>query len=215
MSVYLVDYENVNVGGIKGIEKLNSKDTVYIFYTQKANNISFETHKIIMSSKAQVKYFDVHNGGKNALDFQLALFTGFLIGSGIDSDIYIISNDKGFDFNLGFYESYLHSDTIDIIRTPSISGTFINNPAGKRKKRSKEDIKMSEANKNESSYDRICRLLDGICSSCDMINISATFMESKSKNDFYVKLVDKFGQEKGLEIYNALKRDYASLKKSA
>lgn len=31
MSIYLVDYENVNADGFRGIEKLGKNDSVYVF----------------------------------------------------------------------------------------------------------------------------------------------------------------------------------------
>lgn len=47
MSIYLVDYENVNADGFRGIEKLGKNDSVYVFYTTNAGNLSFEAHKKI------------------------------------------------------------------------------------------------------------------------------------------------------------------------
>ena len=93
MSVYLVDYENVNADGFRGVERLNKDDSVYVFYTTNAENLSFELHKKLVESAAEIKYFSVASG-KNALDFQLSMFAGYLVGKGTTQNIYIISNDK-------------------------------------------------------------------------------------------------------------------------
>ena len=51
MSIYLVDYENVNADGFRGIEKLGKNDSVYVFYTTNAGNLSFEAHKKLVESR--------------------------------------------------------------------------------------------------------------------------------------------------------------------
>ena len=97
MAVYLIDFENVTSAGISGIQRLAKEDKVYIFYTVNAANMSFAAHMNLLSSPAEVIYYNVTSGGKNALDFQLASFLGYLFSSGEDKDFYIISNDKGYD----------------------------------------------------------------------------------------------------------------------
>ena len=81
MSIYLVDYENVNADSFRGIEKLGKNDSVYVFYTTNAGNLSFEAHKKLVESSAEIKYFSV-SAGKNALDFQLTMFAGYILGKG-------------------------------------------------------------------------------------------------------------------------------------
>ncbi|MBQ5316431.1 MAG: hypothetical protein J6I96_02650 [Oscillospiraceae bacterium] len=103
--IFLIDYENVTSAGLDGVERLTENDRVYIFYTAAQSNLSFEAHKAILSSKAAFSYFNVANGGKNALDFQLASFTGYLVGRSEDRQIYIISGDKSFSFIWRFWEN--------------------------------------------------------------------------------------------------------------
>ena len=208
MSIYLVDYENVNAGGFKGIELLSSDDDVYVFYSSKAASLSFETHKSLVSCKASVKYFEVGNGGKNALDFQLTLFTGYLLGKGINQDIYLISNDKGFDYNTAVYESYLMAENVDIYRSPSIAATI------SKGSKPVSQIKQSRSSKGVPIYERLCSMLPEY-SSCDIINISSVLLGTENKQMFYAELVSRFKQEKGLDIYNRIKSEYSSLKKAA
>ncbi len=80
MDYYFIDYENVKNLGLEGIEGLSENDTVIIFYSQNANTITFETHKKLLASKANIVFEKVNIGYKNALDFQLASYLGYFIG---------------------------------------------------------------------------------------------------------------------------------------
>ena len=105
MKAYLIDFENANSRGLAGIEKLEEADRVYIFYSDKSDTLSFEMHRMVMESKAQIEYIKVTVGGKNALDFQLSTFLGYLVAKETYSHIFVISGDKGFDFLNYFWEN--------------------------------------------------------------------------------------------------------------
>lgn len=125
MAVYLIDFENVTSAGISGIQRLTKEDKVYIFYTVNASNMSFAAHMNLLSSPAEVIYYNVTSGGKNALDFQLASFLGFLISKGDDKDFYIISNDKGYDHVKNFWERSGIAEGVTIHSSPSINRSLI------------------------------------------------------------------------------------------
>ncbi|MBR0485265.1 MAG: hypothetical protein IJJ69_10885 [Oscillospiraceae bacterium] len=93
---YLVDYENVHKAGLNGIEELKSTDTVIIFYSANADSLSFELHHYLGEAKAKVDYIKVDTEGKNALDFQLSSYIGYLIGRDEHCKCFIVSNDKGY-----------------------------------------------------------------------------------------------------------------------
>lgn len=80
MNYYFVDYENVQKDGLKGIEKLTRQDIVYIFYSEKAENITFELHEKLNESQGRIEFQKVNVGTRDALDFQLASWMGYLIG---------------------------------------------------------------------------------------------------------------------------------------
>ena len=77
--VYFVDYENVSKAGLKGVEELGKKDTVYIFYSTYSNSLTFNEHASLMKAKAEIIYFEVKTVGKNALDFQLSSYIGYVL----------------------------------------------------------------------------------------------------------------------------------------
>lgn len=125
MAVYLVDFENVTSAGISGIQRLTKEDKVYIFYTVNASNMSFAAHMNLLSSPAEVIYYNVASGGKNALDFQLASFLGYLVSRGEDKDFYIISNDKGYDHVKSFWEKSGIAQGVTINSSPSINRSLL------------------------------------------------------------------------------------------
>ncbi len=105
MNYYLVDFENVKKDGLDGIHKLEKEDRVCILYSKNADSITFEQHKRIMESKAEITLCKVDVGSKNALDFQLATQLGFLIANKEADSYYIVSKDKGFEILSGYWKS--------------------------------------------------------------------------------------------------------------
>ncbi len=93
---FLVDYENVHMAGLEGIKKLSDSDTVYIFYSENADSLTFDTLRLLSETKAKTEYIKVKTDGQNALDFQLSSFLGYLLGQHEDARCYIVSRDKGF-----------------------------------------------------------------------------------------------------------------------
>lgn len=115
MKAFLIDFENVKSKGLEGIENLTEDDKVIIFYSENSDTITFEMHKKVLACKADIEYFKVHVGGKNALDFQLSTLLGFLVAKKEFSHIFIISNDKGFDFLHDFWSGNYVDDKICIV----------------------------------------------------------------------------------------------------
>ena len=101
MAFYLIDFEN-----IKNISQLNDlleQDTVVFFYSKNANCLTFDLHIELNKSPAKKEYFMAQCGGKNALDFQMSSYVGFLISKYPNEKINIVSNDKGFENLLSFW----------------------------------------------------------------------------------------------------------------
>ncbi len=110
MAAYLIDYENVKSEGIRGILQLCDQDSVIIFYSHNADTLTFETMDMIFGSKATVRKYKIVRGGKNALDFQLSTYLGYLIHEGKDSCFYIISKDNGFQHVVEFWKRTFNYD---------------------------------------------------------------------------------------------------------
>lgn len=122
MKAYLIDFENVKSKGLSGIDLLGENDRVIIFYSENSDTISFDMHRKVMSSSAQIEYLKVRVGGKNALDFQLSTLLGYLVAKEMYSHIFIISNDKGFDKLHDFWNtSFADSNSCIVFRTQTLA----------------------------------------------------------------------------------------------
>lgn len=96
MRIFLIDYENVNSCGLAGISRLNAEDRVILFYSQSANTLNFDILDEIMQSPVRTEKVNLNQSGKNALDFQLVTYLGYLIARQEADDFYIISRDMGY-----------------------------------------------------------------------------------------------------------------------
>ena len=120
MRTYLIDFENTKSTGLKGIDKLEVGDIVYLFYSNNVDSITMEAHMNIVESKAEFKPIKLDKPGKNALDFQLVTFMGYLIGSKHSGEYYIVSRDYGFQYALNFCMNYLKNETVLVKRVDTI-----------------------------------------------------------------------------------------------
>ena len=96
MTVYLVDYENVKGDGLNGINNLTDMDKVHIFYSENADRLTFGLHKRLNEANCKIYYQKVEVGRKNALDFQLVTYLGYLINENKNDEYVIVSRDNGF-----------------------------------------------------------------------------------------------------------------------
>ena len=85
---------------MEGVELLTEEDTVCIFYSDNADSMTFDLHRKLNETKANIIYHKVAVGTKNALDFQLATYLGYLIceqqREGIHPNYFIVTKDNGF-----------------------------------------------------------------------------------------------------------------------
>ena len=97
MSVYLIDYENVNFSGLEGVAALNEGDEVVLFYSDSSSTIPMNLHIDVQKSGATMRYIEIRKTAKNYLDFQLAALSGYLVGTTDQTEFIVISRDTGFD----------------------------------------------------------------------------------------------------------------------
>ena len=105
MAYYLVDYENVKADGMYGVDQLGKKDCVCIFYSENASTLTFGLHEKLNQTKGKIALQKVEVGVKNALDFQLSTYLGYLISEneGKNETYYIVSEDKGLAILTGYW----------------------------------------------------------------------------------------------------------------
>ena len=116
MATILVDYENVSSsGGLKGVEYLNEKDTLIIFYSQCCEKIRAEYIEMIEKSRCGFKIYKLSRTGKNALDFYIAVECGFISANG-EKQIAIVSKDKGFSAIADFFRIKNEIENVMILK---------------------------------------------------------------------------------------------------
>jgi len=107
MRIFLIDYENVNSAGLHGIGQAAPDDRVILFHSHAANTISFELFDELKNAAVLPERVCISKTGKNALDFQLVTFLGYLIAKEHAEDYFIISRDSGFESTVTFCRDFL------------------------------------------------------------------------------------------------------------
>ena len=181
MSVYFVDFENVNSGGLTGITKtnMNETDRIIIFYSENAKTLTMDLHRELEKTKVIKEYVKVNVGTANALDFQLASYLGAYIEREKDKRYFIVSKDLGFDAVCDFWKSR----GIILKRIDSVSTMD----------RNKEDM---------------VKALNGILTEKEALKVYKIVCSYKTKEGIHNNLVKTFpspDNKKASEIYKAIK----------
>lgn len=155
MAIYLIDYENIK--NLTGISRLSADDTAVIFYSKNANTMTFDTHNELVSSKAKIEYKFVSVGGKNALDFQLSTYLGYLINTvKSKTEFCIISRDNGFSYLISFWKK---EKNIDINLFTDLTGKTQHNEVEESKSTIRSALKQSSLTLNEKEINEILRII--------------------------------------------------------
>lgn len=217
MAAILVDYENVwGAHGLKGVEYLDSRDILYIFYSQCCTRIRAEYMEAINASECDFRICKLANTGKNALDFYIASECGVLSQSG-ESQIVIISNDKGFKAVSDFFHLKEDGNRTDVVLASNIENGLMalyspDNAARRRdlQDRSKMlDIAAEHARYAERNYmkGKLQRAFMGTAYE-DMICEIFAYADSNQNTapgKLYTGSLHLFGRRDGTAIYQILK----------
>ncbi len=179
MAIYLIDFENVHSDGLKGIEKLERSDECYIFYSEHAGVLTFNMHKKITESRAKIYYVEAQVGMKNALDFQLVSYLGYMLREKPEVTYCLISNDKAFELVSKFWQA----KGVNVTSAVSLDGAA---DAAHYSKISAELEKLL-ADRSEREFVEKC------------IN------ELSTKSGINNRIVKKYGTTRAGEIYKLIK----------
>ena len=185
MSIFLIDYENVHDKGLNGIKNCNEGDLVYIFYTKGEEKLPIEMVKLLNDSKAKLSYIKAENGSKNALDFQLSSYLGYLISKYPKEKFHVISGDKGYEVLIKFWSNF-NNQKINILIDTSLNSKIF------KKSVIKEDLELKD------------KLLKSIYKE-NTEEILGIIDKYKTKLEINNALVKAFDSKKGGEIYNEIK----------
>ena len=218
MATILVDYENVSTtDGLKGVEYLNEKDTLIVFYSQCCEKIRAEYIAMIEKSQCEFKTYKLVRTGKNALDFYIAVECGFLGANG-EKQISIISRDKGFSAVSDFFQIKQGMDEVAVRIAPNIETALLALTAAddaERRKIIKEKSKplnieaeQARIKEHRAFVDKIVKTFAGTVYEKKTDNI-LRFVEKrdiKVPKQLYTGSLHEFGREDGRAIYQMLKK---------
>lgn len=144
MNYFLIDYENTHSDGLKNINGISDSDTFIIFYSDTCKNITLDVISDILSHNISYKSFKVSTGSKNALDFQLSSYLGYLIGKETNekAEYYIVSNDKGFDYICDFWRN--NAKNVTRLSTKDITIPIIKKNTSSATTTKKKKVKTSD-----------------------------------------------------------------------
>lgn len=185
MSIFLIDYENVNVDGFNGLSNCTENDQIKVFYTKGAETLTFGLHRRLSESKSKIDYFKVENGSKNALDFQLSSYLGYLIANNPNEKYYIVSKDKGYEILTSFWQKYKNLNAQVIL----VSDLSLKNEQEEKKKLSSsiQSVLSDSVYKDHQN------------------DIFVIIEKYKTKQGIYNALVKNYEQKKGSDIYKKIK----------
>lgn len=175
--IYLIDYENVANSGLCGIENLTEKDELIFFYNQQST-LNMNTHRILETLSAKKQYIQVTADTKNALDFQLASYLGYLANT--NRAFFIVSNDTGYDALISFWKGR----NVKIER--------VSNLAGESSYSIRRELTALFAGKEDKEE-------------YDIKNIAAIIGNYKTKSGINNALVKTYGNTKAGVIYKTIK----------
>ena len=127
--IYLIDKENTGNRFLNGIENLRSEDIIIVFHYEPAGSINQVVLSALANTKASVEIRKMNTHRKNAMDFQICTYLGYLYGKYRNKAQYhIISNDKGYEAAVEFLKMHI-DPSMDVDIMPSIGYEKINEDA--------------------------------------------------------------------------------------
>ena len=202
---YLIDYENVNGSGLEGCGKLTASDHIIIFFTKNAVKINMSD--ISDHGNAELKMIEI-SPGKQSVDMHIGSYLGYLIGinSGKGCRIAIISGDMDFDNMLKFWKD---KNNADLSRAVNIKEhlSSIKKKKAAPDKSAPEECESQKTKINNEIMQTLGKAgfgseVTGFVASTAVKNIGV----KNKKQQIYRAVLSKFGQSRGLDIYNRIKK---------
>lgn len=220
---YLIDTENV---GSTWTSLLKNDDRIdlFIFVTANAKNLNYSLLREITENRRRnnIKIIDCEVG-KNSLDFYLSSYLGYLIGKDKHSEYVIVSQDTGYDHIVEYWKKEgvqtrkINTKPEPEPKKPKVKKTKVleeKKTSEKRIIKKKEEtpiVKEVPANPQLTRKAFLKTLLKDFSDAeiDDIFKTLANIPEDKreDKNLIYRTLVRRFKKNKGLAIYNLLKKE--------
>ena len=230
MRIFLIDYENVNSFGLAGISRLDAEDRVVLFYSQSANTLNFEILDEIMQSPVRTEKVNLNQSGRNALDFQLVTYLGYLIAKQSADDFYIISRDMGYVATQQFCKKMLgvkvqikpsirdalaDKTSVPVKKMTVSQPVMLQQPApveGKSGKKTKQiTVQTKQTVPTVKTIRKLLLEIDPEIQTNRVKDIIQCMTDSESTAEFHNTLQRQFGGEDATDYYRGLKKFFADL----
>ena len=192
---YLIDYENVNEKGLEGFNNIDNNDKIIIFYTDRCKNINMD----FLQSGAKRNLFNFYKVpmSDQSLDMHLVSYLGYLIGKDTEEKKFIIvSKDTDFDKIITFWKEKYN---IDIKRQTNLKET-----AEKAKNTTTNNLTEEE---KTAIINNVKSLIGNLPEKNEIIEIVEKYInDERRKNSICNTLRAKLKNDRGLEIYNLIKK---------
>ena len=218
LDYFLIDFENMPISNGTYLEEMHAGDIIIIFYSDMCNEISLDLLEAADKLNIECHYQKANIGTKNALDFQLSSYLGYLIGKGtLNSRYHIVSKDKGYDCLCNYWRSQnisvdritfaksapFSADEISIIpligepqyQKPLILSTDSGTDISKKEKAKKKKEKQ-KSGKHCSLAEIEAALSDDLNLLEDCEELLAIINQYKSRTEIHTALSKKFRDSK-------------------
>ena len=210
---YLVDFENVGLKGLEGLETLSKDDILHLFSTTKGTKLDS-----VELERFNTVQWKMHNAPvkDQSVDKHLVSYLGYLLGTKNKSDfVIIISNDSGYDDIISFWKKECD---VKIQRSSSIKKMLPTKEKPKNGKTKPSPTATTKSgNTNTSGGAQRTAVNDAIqkrLSKEKLDNEVITYVASlgskhhaleNGKQTVYRSLVQRFGIQYGGDIYRIIK----------
>ena len=207
----MIDYENVHGDGLEGCQDLTKTDHIVIFFTQNAKSI--DMRDISNHGQAELEMIEVPSG-KQSADIHISSYIGFLAGkNGKNCNVVIVSKDTDFDKVLKFWKEKvgITASRKQQIKKKTMNKTASNNNQTVPTNTSKKTTTKVDGNKKTGTNSEIQKALSNGGFSNDIVKyVASTAVKNldvkNGKQQTYRSIISKYGQDKGLNIYNHIKK---------
>ena len=150
MTIYLIDFENVSIGGLKGASDLGQQDLVFLFSSKNAARLTTAT--LATFNSTTLKFVEVPVK-KQSLDMHLVSYLGYLIGTTDAEHFIIISNDHDYDNIMAFWRANGRNVVIERRGSISPQAAAADKPAPSGRSRySRSSSRSSEDKQSKKSF---------------------------------------------------------------
>ncbi|MDE7332817.1 MAG: hypothetical protein K2O16_11415 [Lachnospiraceae bacterium] len=211
--LFLIDYENVGIAGMKGCDYLDRQDYVVIFYSESSKHMEQRALENITASGCVFEICKLCKPGKNALDFYIASKLGELTGAGQEGTAVIVSNDSGFQAVRDYWEKRA-AHRRRVLVSPCIEDGIVsgneNNARTGELRRLRQKLGISAYYSDYKEGERISAVLQKLFAGTEYesrIEEIQGMIEGKEKSAkiIYLSSLHLFGRKGGLEVYNRIK----------